>query len=184
MVEHHSVINRLNWMQRAYPIDEQDRILQKTPVVFDVSVWELFWWSFRGASLCLLAPGEEKNPEAIVKTIRNHRITTLHFVPSMLAVFLDYIEDAGRVDTVDLRSIRQVFASGEALGAHQVKSFNQLLYSANKTRLINLYGPTEATVDVSFFNCDLSDRQTPERIPIGKPIDNYALPVPAWPGAI
>jgi amino acid adenylation domain-containing protein len=175
MVEHHSVINRLHWMQRAYPLTETDRILQKTPVVFDVSVWELFWWSFRGASLCLLAPGEEKSPEAIVKAVREHCISTLHFVPSMLAVFLDYIEDAGRVDTGDLRSIRQAFASGEALGAHQVKSFNRLLYTSNKSRLINLYGPTEATVDVSFFNCDLSDQQTPERIPIGKPIDNIQL---------
>jgi len=177
MVEHHSVINRLHWMQRAYPLTETDRILQKTPVVFDVSVWELFWWSFQGASLCLLAPGEEKSPEAIVKAVREHCISTLHFVPSMLAVFLDYIEDAGRVDTHDLRSIRQVFASGEALGAHQVKSFNRLLYTGNKSRLINLYGPTEATVDVSFFNCDLSDQQTPERIPIGKPIDNIQLAI-------
>jgi tyrocidine synthetase-3 len=164
-------------MQRAYPLAEKDRILQKTPVVFDVSVWELFWWSFRGATLVLLGPGEEKSPEAIVKAVREHCISTLHFVPSMLAVFLDYIEDAGRVDTGDLRSIRQVFASGEALGVHQVKSFNRLLYTGNKSRLINLYGPTEATVDVSFFNCDLSDRQTPERIPIGKPIDNIQLAI-------
>jgi tyrocidine synthetase-3 len=177
MVEHHSVINRLHWMQRAYPLAEKDKILQKTPVVFDVSVWELFWWSFRGATLVLLGPGEEKSPEAIVKAVREYCISTLHFVPSMLAVFLDYIEDAGRVDTGDLRSIRQVFASGEALGVHQVKSFNRLLYTSNKSRLINLYGPTEATVDVSFFNCDLSDEQTPERIPIGKPIDNIQLAI-------
>jgi tyrocidine synthetase-3 len=173
MVEHRSVINRLNWMQRAYPIGEADRILQKTPTVFDVSVWELFWWSFQGASLSLPGHGDEKSPEAIVEAIRRQGVTTMHFVPSMLAVFLDYVEEYG--DTGALRSLRQVFASGEALGSHQVKRFNRLLYTANNTRLINLYGPTEATVDVSFFNCDLNGDRIPERIPIGKPIDNIQL---------
>ncbi|NIM16119.1 MAG: amino acid adenylation domain-containing protein [Candidatus Aminicenantes bacterium] len=177
MVEHRSVINRLNWMQRAYPLGQSDRILQKTPVVFDVSVWELFWWSFQGASLCLLGHGDEKSPEAIVEAIRQQGVTTMHFVPSMLTTFLDYLEEYEYRDTRDLRSLRQVFASGEALGSHQVKRFNRLLGigNINKTRLINLYGPTEATVDVSFFNCDLIEDQTPERIPIGKPIDNIQL---------
>lgn len=61
MVEHRSVVNRLNWMQRRYPIGERDVLLQKTPVTFDVSVWELFWWSFTGARLSLLPPGAEKD---------------------------------------------------------------------------------------------------------------------------
>ncbi|MCP5103045.1 MAG: AMP-binding protein, partial [bacterium] len=79
MIEHRSVVNRLHWMQQAYPIGEQDVILQKTPVVFDVSVWELFWWSLQGASLCLLEPGGHGNPEAIIEAVVQHRVTTMHF---------------------------------------------------------------------------------------------------------
>ena len=72
MIEHRSVVNRLHWMQHAYPIDERDVILQKTPYYFDVSVWELFWWALTGARLCFLMPGGERYPLAIVETIRKH----------------------------------------------------------------------------------------------------------------
>jgi len=88
MIEHRSVINRLHWMQRRYPIDERDVILQKTPYYFDVSVWELFWWALQGGTLCFLAPGGERNPLAIVEAIKKHNVSVMHFVPSMLNVFL------------------------------------------------------------------------------------------------
>ncbi|MCP5108077.1 MAG: amino acid adenylation domain-containing protein, partial [bacterium] len=171
MVEHKSVINRLNWMQRSYPLDETSVILQKTPISFDVSVWELFWWSWQGASLCLLEPGGEKNPDAVIRAIDRHKVTTMHFVPSMLNQFLKYIEDG--IDLQGLSSLKQVFASGEALTSKQVELFDQLLYKTNRTRLTNLYGPTEATVDVSYFDCSID--RLPEMIPIGKPIDNIQL---------
>ena len=92
MIEHRSLVNRLHWMQRAYPIDERDVILQKTPYYFDVSVWELFWWALTGAKLCFLMPGGEKFPLAIVETIRKHSVSVMHFVPSMLNVFLEYLD--------------------------------------------------------------------------------------------
>ncbi len=172
-VGHRAVLNRLNWMQRAYPIGECDVLLQKTPVVFDVSVWELFWWPFEGASLVLPEQGAEKDPAAMVRVVGEHGVTTLHFVPSMLSAFLAYVGDHGAA--AELHGLRQVFASGEALGAHQVKEFNGLLWETNKTRLINLYGPTEATVDVSYFDCDMREDEVPGDIPIGKPIDNTKL---------
>ncbi|WP_257475544.1 AMP-binding protein [Bacillus sp. FDAARGOS_1420] len=92
MIEHHSVINRLQWMQKKYPLSEEDAILQKTPFSFDVSVWELFWWSFVGARVCLLPPGGEKDSAMIEEYIERYRVTTMHFVPSMLSTFLDYME--------------------------------------------------------------------------------------------
>ncbi|MFC2146043.1 amino acid adenylation domain-containing protein [Acidobacteriota bacterium] len=175
MIQHRSVINRLHWMQRAYPIDGIDVILQKTTVTFDVSVWELFWWSFYGARLCLLGPGEEKDPAAIIETLVRHRVTTMHFVPSMLNAFLDYLDNED--PAVGLRlstlALKQVFASGEALTVHQVERFNRLLNKSSGPLLVNLYGPTEATVDVSYFNC--SPGVPYERIPIGRPIDNIQL---------
>jgi amino acid adenylation domain-containing protein/thioester reductase-like protein/non-ribosomal peptide synthase protein (TIGR01720 family) len=172
MIEHFSVINRLNWMQKRYPIGSRDVILQKTTYVFDVSVWELFWWSFWGASLCLLIPGGEKDPGAIIEAIEKNNISTMHFVPSMLNVFLGYLEGNDALNRGT--SLRQVFASGEALSPYQAEKFNQLVYRrTRKAVLINLYGPTEATVDVSYFDCPFDS--TPVKIPIGKPVDNTHL---------
>ncbi|HLP73030.1 MAG TPA: amino acid adenylation domain-containing protein, partial [Bacteroidales bacterium] len=171
MIEHHSVVNRLHWMQKCYSIGPGDVILQKTPTVFDVSVWELFWWSMEGASLCLLGVGEEKIPEAIIETIARNKVTTMHFVPSMLQAFMEYCEDAA--DIAGLSSLRQVFSSGEALVGRQVEKFNRLFNEKNGTKLINLYGPTEATVDVSYYDCIPGENIND--IPIGRPIDNIAL---------
>ncbi len=92
MIEHRSVVNRLHWMQHVYPIQEGDVIMQKTPYSFDVSVWELFWWALQGATMCFLMPRGERNPLAIVETIRKHHVSVMHFVPSMLNVFLDYLD--------------------------------------------------------------------------------------------
>ncbi|NIM16561.1 MAG: amino acid adenylation domain-containing protein [Candidatus Aminicenantes bacterium] len=173
MIEHVSVINRINWMQKFYPLYRNDVILQKTTYVFDVSVWELFWWSFQGSSQYLLIPGGEKDPAAIVEAIEKNNITTMHFVPSMLNMFLGYIE-ANDNALYQGTSLKQVFASGEALTLHQAEKFNELVYKRTKKAvLINLYGPTEATVDVSYYNCPT--RENPDKIPIGKPIDNTKL---------
>ncbi|MDM5228718.1 amino acid adenylation domain-containing protein [Cytobacillus sp. NJ13] len=172
MIQHDSVMNRLYWMQREYPINKDDVILQKTPFTFDVSVWELFWWTITGSSLCLLAPGGEKDPEILVETINQNNVSILHFVPSMLQAFLNYVDE--REESVQkLASVKKCFASGEALLLKQVHKFNELLYSANRTELINLYGPTEATVDVSYYDCGPDGID--DLVPIGKPIDNVQL---------
>src|SRR5882672_8541346 len=173
MIEHRSLVNRLHWMQQAYPIDKSDVILQKTPYYFDVSVWELFWWALQGARLCFLMPGGERNPLAIVETIRKHRVTVMHFVPSMLNVFLEYLDGKTAAVQTSLASVRQVFASGEALTPSHVKKFNDIWGSKTAARLTNLYGPTEATVDVTFSDCP--EHNDFETIPIGRPIHNTRL---------
>jgi D-alanine--poly(phosphoribitol) ligase subunit 1 len=173
MIEHRALINRLDWMQRAYPIGVGDLILQKTPYSFDVSVWELFWWALQGARLCFLVPGGEKIPLAIVEAVRKHRVGVMHFVPSMLNVFLEYLD--GKLDRVSqgLSSVRHVFVSGEALTPSHVRKFNEIWGRRTGTRLVNLYGPTEATVDVTYFDCP---RQNDfDIVPIGRPIQNIRL---------
>ncbi|MGB3465111.1 MAG: amino acid adenylation domain-containing protein, partial [Cyclobacteriaceae bacterium] len=170
MIEHRSVINRLLWMQEAYPLTTSDVLLQKTPIIFDVSVWEIFWWSLTGSSLCLLKPDAEKVPEEIVKTIDEQQVSVIHFVPSMFSVFLSEID---RDHLRRLKSLKRVFTSGEALKTDQVNQFRDSIHLACGTELTNLYGPTEATVDVSYFDCDLS--QTTDLVPIGKPIQNIKL---------
>jgi len=169
-IEHHSLINRLCWMQKKYPIDEKDTILHKTPFTFDVSVWEIFWWSMVGARVCLLVPGGEKDPGTIADTVAGNHVTVMHFVPSMLNAFLDYLQENG--NTGRPACLKQVICSGEALTVTQVKRFDELL-PGNSTRLANLYGPTEATIDVSYYDCFTQDDLN--LIPIGKPIDNIQL---------
>ncbi len=173
MIEHRALINRLNWMQKKFPIGSGDVILQKTPFYFDVSVWELFWSSLHGAAVSFLAPHCEKIPSIIIDSIKKYQISIIHFVPSMLNVFLEYLGTKNESEIEKLRSIKYVFASGEALLPHHVQRFNKLIKRRLGTKLINLYGPTEATIDVSYFECP--SNSSIERVPIGKPIDNIQL---------
>ncbi|OPY29541.1 MAG: 3-hydroxypropionyl-coenzyme A synthetase [Methanobacterium sp. PtaU1.Bin242] len=169
MIEHYSVINKLEWMLKEYPITEDDVLIQKTPYTFDASVYELFIWSFTGARLCLLKPDGEKDPEEIINAIEKHMVTTIEFVPSMLSVFLGHIEETQCSNR--LKSLKHVTTGGEALTTEQVKKFNKNL-KKNNTNLINTYGPTETTIDVTYYYCN---EEIPENIPIGKPISNIQL---------
>ncbi|MEC3841317.1 non-ribosomal peptide synthetase [Bacillus amyloliquefaciens] len=174
MVEHRSVINRLVWMQEHYPLDERDAILQKTPITFDVSVWELFWWSMTGSKAVLLPNGGEKNPDVILDTIEQEDITVMHFVPAMLHAFLESMEQKSSGELKrKLETLRYVFASGEALTPAHVSGFHRLITPAGKAQIINLYGPTEATIDVSYFECEEGDKHA--SVPIGRPISNIQL---------
>ncbi|MCP4149750.1 MAG: amino acid adenylation domain-containing protein, partial [bacterium] len=152
----------------------EDTILQKTPYFFDVSVWEMFWWSIVGARVCFLMPNDEKFPQAIIETSEQNKVTVMHFVPSMLSVFLAYLANS-EDDVRKMAPLKQVFASGEKLTVSHVEAFNAILHKKNTTRMANLYGPTEATVDVSYYDCPTEGKI--DKIPIGKAIDNIELPV-------
>lgn len=173
MIEHRSLINRLCWMQKQFPINANDVVLQKTPFYFDVSVWELFWWSLYGAAMYFLIPGGEKIPTFIIDAVKKHKVTVIHFVPSMLSVFLEYLENKGDEEIEKLVSLKQVFCSGETLTPAYVNRFNKIIAKRMGTKLVNLYGPTEATIDVSYFRCPSNIYFN--RIPIGKPIDNTKI---------
>jgi arthrofactin-type cyclic lipopeptide synthetase B len=162
--EHAGVVNRLLWMQDAYGLKAHDTVLQKTPFSFDVSVWEFFWPLLTGARLVMARPGGHKEPAYLCEVIEAEHITTLHFVPSMLEVFLahgDVSQAAGLV---------RVMCSGEALPGSLVRRFKQQLPEIG---LYNLYGPTEAAVDVTAWNCARPD--VPDNTPIGKPIANTRM---------
>ncbi|WP_068773800.1 non-ribosomal peptide synthetase [Paenibacillus sp. FJAT-26967] len=169
MIEHGSLKNRLHWMQQNYPIGEKDVILQKTNYTFDVSVWEFLWPLSEGAALSLLEVGGEKDPVTIAETVAAHVVTVLHFVPSMLSVFLASAA-SGHMSYGQLSSLKYVFASGEALQKKTVTVFNEGIGTYGPCKLINLYGPTEATIDVTYYNCPADS--LPDSIPIGKPISN------------
>jgi amino acid adenylation domain-containing protein len=168
LIKHRSVVNRLNWMQNEYLLDSKDIILQKTPIVFDVSVWELFWWSMYGAKLVLANPGAEKSPQELCQLIDTKKISVIHFVPSMLNALVTYLSSSKQNHS--LSTIKHLFASGEELKYADAK---WMLDFCPNCRIHNLYGPTEATVDVSYY--ELSRFEQYLRIPIGKPIDNTQL---------
>ncbi|MBC3437741.1 amino acid adenylation domain-containing protein [Pseudomonas sp. BW16M2] len=183
VIEHHSVINRLEWMQQVHPLATTDVILQKTPVSFDVSVWELFWWSMTGASVALLAPGAQRDPRALVEAIQYHGVTVAHFVPSMLEPYVQALADDRRL-LASVASLECLFTSGEALSPAVVNKYRRLFGEDTRPpRLVNLYGPTEATVDVTWFELDLRGRDDIEVVPIGFPINNTSIRIVSQHGA-
>ena len=164
VISHRGIVNRLLWMQDAYRLGPDDRVLQKTPVSFDVSVWELFWPLVTGARLVVAPPGAHQDAAWLARLVRDCRITTLHFVPSMLQLFLEVDGLAAAC-----RTVRRVIASGEALSPElQERALARL-----GAELHNLYGPTEASVDVSFHACERGGRR--RTVPIGRPISNLEL---------
>ncbi|WP_282082581.1 non-ribosomal peptide synthetase [Streptomyces tendae] len=167
MVEHRAIVNRLEWMQRQYPLAPDDVVLHKTPIAFDVSLWETFWWSLAGCAVTTLPSGDERDPLMIRARIAEHRVTTVHFVPSMLRAFLPSCSGA-----LKPTGLRRVFASGEALPTDTVLTFRRT-FPEGAPALINLYGPTEAAVDVTHFDCTGHDMRRP--VPLGTPIDNIRL---------
>ncbi|NJP66954.1 amino acid adenylation domain-containing protein [Streptomyces spiramenti] len=169
VVEHRSVVNRLEWMQRRYPLRADDVVLHKTPLSFDVSVWELFWSLLAGARQVVLPPGGERDPRELHRAAADHGVTTLHFVPSMLGPWLDLLEAEPALRT-GAGSLRRVFCSGEALPPAHVARFHALL-GPEGPELVNLYGPTEATVDVTHHDCPPAEAGG-ATVPIGRPIDN------------
>ncbi|CAM5350242.1 hypothetical protein GCM10010329_40960 [Streptomyces spiroverticillatus] len=164
VVNHAAIDNRLRWMQHEYELGPGDRVLQKTPSGFDVSVWEFFWTLRVGATLVVAEPGGHKDPAYLARVIREQAVTACHFVPSMLQVFLT--EPAAASCT----GLRHVFCSGEALPRETVREFGRVLGPG--VPLHNLYGPTEAAVDVTYHPCDTNGTGA---VPIGRPVWNTRL---------
>ncbi|UJB20528.1 MULTISPECIES: non-ribosomal peptide synthetase [Lysobacter] len=164
MNEHHAVMNRLDWGVRQFPWNASDRVLQKTPFGFDVSVWEFFQPLLSGATLVLAKPLGHQDPDYLVDLIESAGITVAHFVPSMLQVFVDRV-DAGRC-----KGLKQLFCSGEAL---PYSLQQQVFVALPGVELHNLYGPTEAAIEVTYWNCaEPSQRRA---VPIGRPVANTQM---------
>ncbi|ADU67817.1 enterobactin synthase subunit F [Pantoea sp. At-9b] len=171
LVGHEAIVNRLLWMQNHYPLQADDVVLQKTPSSFDVSVWEFFWPLLVGAQLVMAPPEAHRDPEALQQLFAQHRVTTTHFVPSMLAAFVAALQDDTAIS--HCASLRRVFCSGEALPTDLSREWEQL----TRVPLHNLYGPTEAAVDVSWYPAFGESLAAVEgaSVPIGYPVWNTGL---------
>ncbi len=162
MNSHRAIVNRLLWAETQQRMVAADRVLQKTPVSFDVSVWELFLPLLSGGCLVMARPGGHQDPTYLARALAEHEITVVHFVPAMLQAFLAEPEiERGK-------ALRLVVASGEALPAALLERFFGRLPAVD---LLNLYGPTEAAVDVTFWPCVPGASV----VPIGRPVANTAI---------
>jgi amino acid adenylation domain-containing protein len=162
-VEHRAINNRLLWMQRDYPLAANDRLLQKTPISFDASIWELFVPLISGAQMVIARPGGHQDSDYLVAVTRDRRVTVLQLVPSMLQVVLD------EITFEECRSLRRMYCGGEVFPADLQRRFEERL----EAELHNLYGPTEASIDAAHWLCEKgSERRV---VPIGKPLANIQL---------
>ncbi|MEO8567729.1 MAG: amino acid adenylation domain-containing protein [Ginsengibacter sp.] len=166
MNEHCGIANRLNWAQDYFKLTPGDAVLQKTSFSFDVSVWELLWPLLTGAKIVFAKPGGHKDNDYLKQIINEHEITMLHFVPSMLGVFLLDLKPG------ECKSVKQVLCSGEALNPSHVNLFRQKFIEAE---LHNLYGPTEAAIDVTYWSLNNSIEEDIKVVPIGKPVANTQM---------
>jgi amino acid adenylation domain-containing protein len=162
MITHRAIANRMYWLQDHFRLTPADKVLQKTPFSFDPSTWEFFWPLLVGAELVIAEPGGHRDSAYLAKAIIEHGITTIHFVPSMLQLFL---EDPRAPECI---SLRRVICSGEVL----TKALQDRFFSRLDAELHNLFGPTEA-IGVSAWTCD---RSSPlPFVPIGRPLANTQL---------
>ncbi|MGW4469158.1 amino acid adenylation domain-containing protein, partial [Nonomuraea sp. NPDC004354] len=162
-VSHEAIGNRLTWTDHAFTLTAEDRVLLKTTFTFDVSVWELFWPLIAGAGLVVATPDAHRDPAALVRLLAAHRVTTVHFVPSMLDALLDEA-------VLDLPALRRVYCSGEALPATLAARLHERLPGVE---LHNLYGPTEAAIEVTWHRCEPGESRTP----IGAPIRGIRIEI-------
>ncbi|MBJ8347537.1 non-ribosomal peptide synthetase [Antrihabitans sp. YC2-6] len=158
-VAHGSVVNQIRWITAEYGISAADVVLQKTPVTFDVSVWELFGTLIVGARMVIATPDGHRDPAYLVDVIDREGVTMTSFVPSMLSVFAESTE-RGAVD-----SLRTVLIAGEALSAHTITAFRRI----SSAGTFNLYGPTEFTVHATHSPVP---EQVSGAVPIGGPVWN------------
>lgn len=166
-VTHRAILNRLAWMQEHYPLTEDDNVLYKTPITFDVSVWELFWPLAIGATTVIARPDGHRDPQYLHSEMLDKGVTVAHFVPSMLDVFVESRAARPAGEPLFAESLTRVFASGEALGGPLAAG----AVVDGTVDLVNLYGPTEATVDITEHRVN-RDEPAPT---IGKPVPNCTV---------
>jgi amino acid adenylation domain-containing protein len=163
LIPHAALTNQMLWLREAFPLAGDDVVLQKTPFIFDASVWEILAPLLSGAKLVMARPNWDRNPEYLIEAVIRQGVTQLQLVPSMLRVFLEF---AGVEKCTGLRN---VFSGGEVLTTELRDTVFERLRGV---RLHNLYGPTETCIQCIAYSCDENERRPGTTVPIGRPIAN------------
>ncbi|MEZ5064926.1 MAG: amino acid adenylation domain-containing protein [bacterium] len=164
VVGHDAIGNRVAWSQATYPLRAGDRVLHSASFGFDIAAWELFGPLREGVTVVMPREGEHKDPAALLRLLREERITVAHFVPSVLRLLL--------ADPAlgELPELRMVFCGGEALDRELHDRFFERLPGRT---LAHFYGPTEVALSSLWWDC--SPDLVPGNVPIGRPITNLRV---------
>lgn len=166
MIENSSVINTVLDLDRRFPLENDDVYLLKTTYTFDIFGTEIYGWIVGKGKLCILDNGGEKNPQLLLDTIYNNKVTHINFVPSMFRVFLELFDNKSNIEKA--KSLKWIFVGGEAVTVDIIQKYFSLGLDA---KLENVYGPTEATMWATHYPIrKISDVAN---VSIGKPLNEY-----------
>jgi amino acid adenylation domain-containing protein len=166
MIPHRAIANRVLWLVATWPFGPGEVVIQKTPISFDASVWELFAPLLGGARIAMARPEGHKDPAHLVDAMIAEGVTVLQLVPSML----EHLVLEPRLSEV--ATLDRLYLGGEALSRALVDRF---LSHARGAEVINTYGPTEAAIDTTYQRC--AEGGASAMVPIGRPIDNAQVHV-------
>ncbi len=161
MIEHQSVVSKLNALQKLFLLNINDVVLHYTSLSFDVSIEEIFWPLSIGSKIIISPPTITSNLNAFIDFIFGYKVTTLQTVPIFLDTLLEHSFP------YKLASLKRIFVGGEALPIRLIKKYFDKL----SCPLFNMYGPTEATIDSLYFQCRPNyDIENFQFVPIGIPL--------------
>ncbi|MEU6074077.1 amino acid adenylation domain-containing protein [Micromonospora sp. NPDC047074] len=158
VITHAGIRNRVLWSVEQYRLTAADRVLQKTALGFDASMWEFLAPLVSGGAVVLAAPDAHRDPGAMLRALRAHDVTVLQLVPSVLRVLLHETDLSG------CAALRLVCSAGEPLPAALCEQLRALL----PVEIWNTYGPTECAIDATAWRYR-GDEET-EVVPIGTPL--------------
>ena len=156
LVEHRSVVNFVRGQSRVMEISPDFRCFQCFSPAFDGSIAEIFNALANGACLVIGQPEVYAAIDAMEDFLRQERITSSQFTPSMLQ----------SLRASALAELSTVVSAGEALSAELVGRW------APGRRLFNAYGPTEAAIGACMMRFDGPAGHRPA---IGRPLDGVRV---------
>lgn len=179
---HTGLVNRLLWLEAAYPSSKEDVALLKTSPSFVDFFAELLGPIASGIPLVIANEAQGSDPLALSELILQRSVTRITAVPSVWRSWLDHVPDF----YARFASLRLCISSGEALTPPLAK---RLKASLPECYLINLYGSSEVAGDVTFHEVT----QALDPLPIGRALPGNAIAVvdstgralpPGFPGEV
>ena len=161
MVSHGSLINHAVAMRCALGICPGDRMLQFISLSFDASAEEIYPTLLSGGTLVLSPPEMSLTADGFLRLCETQEIAFLHLPTPFWHGWVDELEGLGAGI-----ALKALLVGGESPSAEKLRSWSRL---CGPMRFLNAYGPTESTVTAALYE---RDKETPDRVPIGRPIRN------------
>jgi amino acid adenylation domain-containing protein len=156
---HSSAMAFAAWAADEFSLSPADRLSSHAPFHFDLSTFDLFSAALAGSTTVLVPDALTKFPAAMVRFIRDERISVWYSVPYAWIQMLEH----GNLEGAAIDSLRWILFAGEPFPPKHLRR----LMTVVAAHFANLYGPTETNV-CTWHHVDhhLEDNAP---IPIGKP---------------